>query len=330
MSLVSIITPAYNCARFIGETIDSILAQTEANLELIVIDDGSTDETLKIAREKAARDARIKVIAREHSGKPAVARNAGIRQATGDFVTFLDGDDLYAPDRINLVGAVFRKFPNLDLVFHDVRFLDEHSRPQGKTFLVQGDYLRRAMSHLEDQGDNTYLCKHSFFAFMSTEIAGIHTSAVTVRTTALWRQPEWFSEDLTLMEDYDLWFRLVQNGSCAFLNAPLSGYRRYGSSISSRTEQFALDQYTAHQRNFERAKRFLSRGERNLYRRKLASMQGSLGYRHELEGNPKAARQAYLRSLAISPQARVMAGLVKTFLPVRLLRWLRHFRKGNT
>jgi len=329
MNRVSIIVPAYNCARFLEAAINSVLAQSAPNFELIVVDDGSTDNTLAVAPDKANIDARVRVFSQEHSGKPAVARNAGIRQATGDFIAFLDGDDLYAPDRIARVAEVFAKFPDLDLVFHDVLLTDELGQPQGETFLAQNEYLSRAGRHLEDQGHDVYLCKNTFYAFMSTEIGGFNTDCVTVRVSALLRQPEWFSEDLTLMEDYDLWFRLVQNGRCAFLNAPLSCYRRYGTSMSSQTKQFALDQYTAHQRNFERAKPCLNAKQRRLMRRKLSSMQSSIGYQHCLAENPEAARKAYRLSFAISPSVRAIIGLGKTFLPRRLLRWLRNSRKGG-
>ena len=154
MNRVSIIVPAYNCARFLEAAINSVLAQSAPNFELIVVDDGSTDNTLAVARDKANADARVRVFNQEHSGKPAVARNAGIRQATGDFIAFLDGDDLYAPDRIARVAEVFAKFPDLDLVFHDVLLTDESGQPQGETFLAQNDYLSRAGRSLEDQATN--------------------------------------------------------------------------------------------------------------------------------------------------------------------------------
>jgi glycosyltransferase involved in cell wall biosynthesis len=94
--LVSVITPAYNVARYIGEAIDSVIAQTQGDFEYLVVDDGSTDETEQIVRAYAARDARTRLLSGGHRGS-STARNLGIRQARGTYIAFLDGDDRWHP-----------------------------------------------------------------------------------------------------------------------------------------------------------------------------------------------------------------------------------------
>jgi glycosyltransferase involved in cell wall biosynthesis len=328
MPLVSVIIPAFNCGRFLAEAIDSVLAQTEPGIEVVVVDDGSTDDTLAIAERKAAQDARVRVFTQRNSGKPAIARNAGIRQARGEFIAFLDGDDRYAPDRVARVASVFNAHPQIDIVFHDVQIVEEAGRLRAPSSLAEHDYLQRAADHLEDQGGNVHLCATSFYAFISAEISGMHTNAVTVRSALLQRQSEWFPEDLVLMEDHDLWFRLVRDGKCAFLNESLSDYRKYGSSISSRGEQFRLDQFEAHRRNLQRARPFLSAAQYAIYRRKVADMQASIGYRRLLAGEAGEARRAYWQSLKILPQGRILLALAKTLVPARARRRLQADRAG--
>ena len=95
--LVSIITPCYNGGRYLADTIESVLGQTYAQWEMIIVDDGSTDDTPRIAEGYAARDGRIRLI-RQENGGTARARNAAMRQARGRYIALLDADDLWEPD----------------------------------------------------------------------------------------------------------------------------------------------------------------------------------------------------------------------------------------
>ena len=97
---VSIITPAYNSAKIIIQTIDSVLAQTYTNWEMIIVDDKSTDHTKKIISEYMQKDNRIKYILLEENSGPAVARNRAIEEAEGRYIAFLDADDLWMPVKL--------------------------------------------------------------------------------------------------------------------------------------------------------------------------------------------------------------------------------------
>ncbi len=96
---LSVIIPAYNCAATIGDTLESLMAQTMADLEIIIINDGSTDNTLEVLERYVRGDEHIRVISVENSG-PASARNLGIREAEGDYLYFMDSDDLILPDML--------------------------------------------------------------------------------------------------------------------------------------------------------------------------------------------------------------------------------------
>lgn len=97
LGLVSIITPSFNSAEFISETINSVLRQSYSNWELLITDDGSTDETIAIINQFSDKDHRVKVFRQENAG-PAKARNNSIEKATGQYLAFLDSDDMWFPE----------------------------------------------------------------------------------------------------------------------------------------------------------------------------------------------------------------------------------------
>lgn len=118
--LVTVIVGAYNADRYVGEAIDSVLAQTHPSLELIVVDDGSTDATGEIAESYGPPVRRI----RQENGGMAAARNRAIPEAQGSFLAFLDADDRFPPDKLTRQLEVFEAQPELDVVYgHVTEFL---------------------------------------------------------------------------------------------------------------------------------------------------------------------------------------------------------------
>jgi glycosyltransferase involved in cell wall biosynthesis len=109
--LVSVVIPVYNGARFLAEAIESVLAQTYRTFEVVVVDDGSTDSTPDIARGYTS----VRYVRRAHEGT-AAARNHGVRNSTGEFLAFLDADDLWMPDKLRLQMQAFEADPGLEIV----------------------------------------------------------------------------------------------------------------------------------------------------------------------------------------------------------------------
>lgn len=128
MIQVSVITPTYNRAHLVREAIDSVLAQTFTEFELIVVDDGSTDGTPAVLAQ--ITDDRVKVIRRENGGASA-ARNTGLAAAKGKWIAFLDSDDLFLPHRLELQMAQAEKAPNAGLIYGRY-FATSHARPEKK------------------------------------------------------------------------------------------------------------------------------------------------------------------------------------------------------
>ncbi len=125
--VVSCIVPAFNCARFLGEALDSIYAQTYRPIEVIVVDDGSTDDSADVA----ARYGQRLILVRQENGGPGAARNAGFRRAKGELIACLDADDHWHPRRIEAGVEALRREPGIDGCFvRGVNFWDDDSRAQ--------------------------------------------------------------------------------------------------------------------------------------------------------------------------------------------------------
>jgi len=141
LSEISVIVPAYNVAPYISETLDSVLRQDKAAFELILIDDGSTDDTLAIMRDYQKRfaclDRRCLVVTQNRGGAGA-ARNEGMRLASGQYFCFLDADDILYPDALSLLAAQLRDETGCDLVFPLCRHIDRNGMPTGVVSKADG------------------------------------------------------------------------------------------------------------------------------------------------------------------------------------------------
>jgi len=145
MKKVSVIIPVYGVERYIAETVKSVLAQTYENLELLIVDDGSPDRSIEICQQFS--DPRIKILRQPNRGL-AGARNTGIRQAEGEYVAFLDGDDLWQPDKLAKHVQHLEASPEVGVSFSRSAFIDETGQPLGTYQMPQltditPDYLLR-------------------------------------------------------------------------------------------------------------------------------------------------------------------------------------------
>lgn len=136
-SLVSVIVPVYNVREYLNECIDSIISQTYTQTEIILIDDGSTDDSGKICDDYADKDSRIKVIHKENGGL-SEARNTGIKNATGKYIYFIDSDDYILPDTLKELTDI-AEAEDADIVFFDAKSFEEGE----KGFNIEQRYIRK-------------------------------------------------------------------------------------------------------------------------------------------------------------------------------------------
>lgn len=186
---VSVIIPVYNSQKFIGDCLQQVLAQSLREIEIVCVDDGSTDDSADIIVQTAQRDSRVKLIRQENAG-PGPARNAGIAAATGEFVMFLDADDRYSSDdylRLLYEGAVDNGVDVSGACFyndHAGRLETDFSNDPdlaGYTFTESG--VKSYRDYQFDYGFHRFMFKRSLFESVSDSAAGVADVAADANAT---------------------------------------------------------------------------------------------------------------------------------------------------
>ena len=205
---VSVIIPAYNSAQFIAETIRSVLAQTYDNFEIVVVDDGSTDLTLEVL---SGFGEQIKLLTKANGG-PASARNLAIRNSSGAYIAFLDGDDLWMPEKLAEQVAFLEAHPEVGMTYSEALMFAE----------VGGEKQIR--------GQIGFTGETSFCHLLLGD--HIPNSTVMMRRECL-DKIGWLNEsrDLIAVEDYEYWLRLAKSFSIKAIAKPLAYYRVHANNL---------------------------------------------------------------------------------------------------
>ena len=211
--LVSIVTPTYNRSDFLPEAIDSVLGQTYENFELIIVDDGSTDDTQALV-ESYQKDPRIRYFYQANQGQ-SVARNRGIAESKGEFICFLDSDNAWLPQKLERSLLEFERFPAAHIVYGNSILIDENSAEIGKSTMKR--YSGRITHHLLK--DN--------FVSMNT----------TMTRRQCFDEMGGFNESDRVAEDYELWLRFSTKFEFRYIPEFLGFYRKMDNQISSDKQQ---------------------------------------------------------------------------------------------
>jgi glycosyltransferase involved in cell wall biosynthesis len=222
MSRVSVIMPAYNVERYITEAIKSVLNQTYQNYEIIVVDDGSIDNTRQVLDEflsskgfqieetngrntqYAIRNTRIRYFYQQNQG-PAVARNRGVREANGEYIAFLDADDLWLPQKLEKQMNKFKKDSEYGLIHTNRIRIDLNGNPQltKQRVIPEGQIFEELLK-------GNFICCSSVLVKKSCfDVVGLLDE----------------SKEVNKAEDYDMWLRIAYRYKCGFINLPLVKYR---------------------------------------------------------------------------------------------------------
>jgi Glycosyl transferase family 2 len=209
---VSVIIPAYNAAKYIRETLDSVFAQTFENFEAIVINDGSPD-TDELEQALAPYRGRIVYLKQENRG-PSAARNTGIRHARGEYLAFLDSDDCWWPDFLASQLKLFEETPSLDVVYCDAQRFGDPAF-DGKTFM-------------QTNASNGPVTLDSLIRKQCVIFA-----SCTVARRRVVVDAGLFDESFRRCEDYDLWLRILyRGGQIGYQKRVLGRYRSRPRSLS--------------------------------------------------------------------------------------------------
>lgn len=199
LPLVSIIIPTYNYGHLIGETISCLKEQTYAKWEAIIVDDGSIDNTESVVKKFALEDSRIIYIKQENKGV-SNARNTGLKHAKGDYIQFLDADDLISQYKIKLQIEYFEEHKEMDICLVNALFFNNNSKKKLYT-----DLLLKNESKTQIVNGSGYLIVS---AFLETNLSVIESPLFK---KYILEKTGKFKEDMHYLEDWDFWFRVAIN-----------------------------------------------------------------------------------------------------------------------
>lgn len=219
---VSVIMPAYNAENFIAESIESVLQQTYTNWELLIVDDGSTDNTKEIVERFCNKDSRVKYFYQQN-GKQGKARNLALAHAAGKYIAFLDADDVWLSRKLEIqLNQLTQK--KTDLVFSECNtFTDAASNP----------------SEVMNTGKGYFSGIEGLKSFL--EINKIVPSSVLVKTEAL-NKVNRFTEKSSIQnaEDYHLWLKLLMNGNIFYGSELVLAYYRIHAASASYADKLSV------------------------------------------------------------------------------------------
>ncbi len=294
MPKVSVIIPAYNAGKYIAETMDSVLVQTYSDFEIIVVDDGSKDQTVSIVKQfKIKYPEKVKLIQKENGG-PASARNAGIKVAVGEYIAFIDADDLWLPQKLEKQVRYFETQPSqVGIVYTDARSFDK-----------DGIWI------------NKYYPKFNGKIYKELLNSMLPNLSVMVRKECF-QNVGYFEEALDIIEDHDMWLRISMKYEVLCLDEMLSLYRQHSQGRSKEIEKTwsrSLRVMEKHLKmvagNIE-----LEKAVKNVFSERLYNF----GHSYLREGHLLAARQMYERSLAMRASLKTYLMKTTTFIPFRIL-----------
>jgi len=294
---VSVLMPVHNGETFVEGAVESILSQTFEHFELIIGDDGSTDQTLEIISRLAAKDQRIRLIHNSRCQGISKTLNKAARQARGPLIARMDSDDWAHETRFSLQISAFQQAANLVLCGSNVAHVDKQMRPLFHTVLPVSDWEIRCAALFENP-----------FAHPS----------VMMRTKAFHRAGG-YNEEFSTTQDYDLWIRLFAQGEVRNLKESLVKMRRHDQSVSALMHQVQSERTAEVQRDY--AKQWIG-----IYDWPQSRYQNIRGHLYRGPGCPansvRSGARAVLDSVALTAS-------VKKCYPKRKSNWLQGYILGR-
>lgn len=328
-NLISVIIPSYNRAHTLERAVRSALDQDYSPLEVIIVDDGSEDNTAQVVTRAFGQDLRVRYLRQENGGVCA-ARNTGLVAARGEFIAMLDSDDYWLPGKLRLQLEILKRHPELSLTCTDMDAIGVGGN------ILHARYLRtmyNAYSSIEQWPD--LFTEHKTLhgtPYLVGDIMGpmvignlIHTSTVVARAERL-RKAGFYDAACHPSEDQDYYFRVCETGPVALADAVLVHYTIGGEDAASSPKRgLALSTSYLHVleklMDHEGARKRL---KPDLLRPTLAGAHRWVGRSYLSHGESQKARHHFWQALKISPEAPETAKyLAATFLPNAALRVVR-------
>lgn len=315
--MVSVVIPTHNYGRFVREAVESVQAQTVSNLEIIVVDDGSTDHTPAVLAR--IRDRRLTVVRTPNLGISA-ARNEGLRRARGEYIAFLDADDRWKPDKLELQLRIMAHHPDVGAIFTNfTRFSDTKVFAEDQfTFFPE---LVSVPSIPTRCGRGKRIVTNAFTAFLRFTEFPTWLQTFLFRASAIrdLRFVNGQTQDglrrLIMSEDAHFALRAFRRSRVAYLADPLVEVRRHDANITKRRARLHHAKLNA---LLLLQQEPLTREERAALRRRIGRALVDAGRDDGSSGNPGEAAAAYVRALAYGHRAPALLHLM--LLPGAILR----------
>lgn len=279
MALVSVVIPAYNGAPYIGEALDSVFRQTGVDMEVIVVDDGSTDGTGEVVQNY--RGGAVTYLRQANRGN-SHARNRGILASSSEFIAFQDADDIWLEGKLATQLPLLEGRPEVGLVYSNT-------------------YLLRGSTYLSDTAFHLYPPSRGRIFGELFQRSFIPTHTVVARRSCL-EQAGLFNEELRIVGDYDLWLRIAARYELEFVATPLSAYRTDGTGIS-RNKEMALAEAICVLESISRDFPDLVQALGRRARKRVGDLHRQLGQAYLEKGKTPEARRALRRALRLDPSA---------------------------
>lgn len=289
MPLISIIIPTYNYGTYILQAIDSVVSQSYKDFEIIVIDDGSTDNTEQLIESNYSNV--VRYFYQDNKG-PGAARNKGLEQAQGQFIIFLDADDYFLPENLQVKVNFIQNHPHVDWAFSDVFFVDN-----------KGQFLQRGSNYFENIYYETEFPSDDIFLTLLKHGNFISTASLIIRKECFDIIPD-FAEDLLMHQDYFQWLTLSKHfQSYAYIDTPLVAIRRHHTSWGNYTK-LSLEQRLKLYTKLEELFIQDMGGFKRAWNKRFADAYNRLGMIELDKGSKKIALEYFLKSLMKRPLQR--------------------------
>ena len=306
---VSTIIPTYNCAAHLAAAVESVLAQSYRSFEIIVVDDGSTDQTQLVLNPY--RD-RIQYVYQENKGEPA-ARNSGLQVAKGDYIAFLDADDLWLPEKLELQMKYFDDHADCGLVYTDMKIFDERG--------IAHESVKTWLGMSPPSGD--------VFLHLFQETLFCPGAAVFRRECAEKVGP--FDETFIVGCDYEMWLRMARHFRFGYVDRPLLMYRQHAAQATRSIGRTLIEGIPWELRVLKKIVRLYPEITEELgeaaVRKRFAKVYFYLGCGELDQQNGRQAGSYFAHAVRLWPTNwRFRLFLLATFLPPSQLAWLRRLR----
>lgn len=303
---VSVIIPTFNRAHYLTQAIDSVLAQTYQNFEIIVVDDGSTDDTAAVLKSYKAS---VNYFYQENQG-PSAARNLGIEMSNGQYIAFLDSDDLWLPEKLEVQRDYFKTNPEVGLVHADLLIMEDGLTPSVPR-----------MRYLSQPRKSGYILPELFTENM------ILTPTVLVRR-ACFKVSGLFDTELRGGEDHHLWLRIARHFSIDYIDRPLGICRVHPNSLTQNTIPHYLEHLAAMEKLLQLHPEIVDEIGENVVRKGISRIVFILAYHHFDKGNYREARSCFSRLIRLRPRHWPNYGYyLAALLPHQWVHWLRQSKR---